>query len=294
MNSLSVNNSTNLARSGSLGGRTSNRDVVSAPGSSAVLTSPRLDHMRSLEGQVAVVTGGASGNGLGIATVLRAEGAALVIADLDGDRARAAASRLGEHAESVAVDVREPAGLARMTAVAMDRWGRIDILAANAGIYPQIPFQDLQIADLDLIMAVNVRGAMLAMQACLPPMITRGYGRIVLTSSITGAVVGQPGYAHYGATKAAMIGLMRSAALEVAGSGVTINAVLPGNIRTPGFEGLGPEHEQRMLGAIPLGRAGEPEDVGWAVRFLASPEAGYITGQTLIIDGGQVLPEGAA
>jgi 3-oxoacyl-[acyl-carrier protein] reductase len=253
--------------------------------------------MRNLDGQVAVVTGGASGIGLGIATVLRSEGADLVIADIDETGARAAAGRLGgkgDHALSVAADVTEPADLARLAATAIDRWGRIDILAANAGIYPQIPFQDLQIADLDRIMAVNVRGAMLAMQACLPPMIRQGYGRIVLTSSITGSVVGQPGYAHYGATKAAMIGLMRSAALEVAGSGVTINAVLPGNIRTPGFDGLGPEHERRMLGAIPLGRAGEPEEVGWAVRFLASPEAGYITGQTLIIDGGQVLPEGAA
>lgn len=117
------------------------------------------------------------------------------------------------------------------------------------------------------------------------------YGRIVLTSSITGSVVGQPGYAHYGASKAAMLGLMRSAALELAPTGVTINAVLPGNIRTPGFAELGAEHERRMLAAIPAHRFGEPEDVGWAVRFLASREAGYITGQTLIVDGGQVLPE---
>jgi 3-oxoacyl-[acyl-carrier protein] reductase len=252
--------------------------------------------MRSLDGQVAIVTGGAGGIGFGIAAVLRAEGAHVVIADLDEQRASAAAARLGgegAHALSIAADVSDPAGMARMAAAAIGRWGRIDILAANAGIYPQIPFPDLQISDLDLILAVNVRGAMLAMQACLPSMTTQGYGRIVLTSSITGSVVGQPGYAHYGASKAAMIGLMRSAALEVAGSGITINAVLPGNIRTPGFDSLGPEHERRMLAAIPLGQAGEPEDVGWAVRFLASPEARYITGQTLIIDGGQVLPEGA-
>ena len=119
----------------------------------------------------------------------------------------------------------------------------------------------------------------------------RGYGRVVLTSSITGSIVGQPGYSHYGASKAAMLGFMRSAALEVAADGITINAVLPGNIRTPGFDDLGRDHEAAMLAAIPLGVFGEPEDVGWAVRFLASPEAGYITGQTLVIDGGQVLPE---
>jgi 3-oxoacyl-[acyl-carrier protein] reductase len=255
--------------------------------------------VRGLDGQVAIVTGAGSGIGLGIAGVLRGEGAAVVIADLDADRAQAAAERLrgsggdGGEVLDIGVDVTDPDDMARLAAAAISRWGRIDILAANAGIYPQILLRDLTPADFDHIMAVNVRGAMLAMQACLPRMLTRGYGRIVLTSSITGAVVGQPGYAHYGASKAALVGLMRSAALEVARSGVTINAVLPGNIRTPGFDDLGPEHERRMLGAIPLGRVGEPEDVGWAVRFLASEEAGYITGQTLIIDGGQVLPEGA-
>jgi 3-oxoacyl-[acyl-carrier protein] reductase len=250
--------------------------------------------MESLDGRVAIVTGGARGVGLGIATVLRAEGANVVIADLDGAAAQAAAARLdatGEHVIGLGVDVTAESDLARMAAEATSRWEHLDILAANAGIYPRISLRDLKAADLDQTMAVNVRGALQAMQACLPAMTAQGYGRIVLTSSITGSVVGQPGYAHYGATKAAMIGLMRSAALEVADSGITINAVLPGNIRTPGFDGLGPEHERRMLAAIPLRRFGDPEDVGWAVRFLAAREAGYVTGQTLIIDGGQVLPE---
>ena len=250
--------------------------------------------MESLQGRVAIVTGGARGVGLGIAAVLRGEGADVVVADLDEAGARTAAAQLSgadEHAVGVGVDVTEEADVARMAADAVSRWGRIDILAANAGIFPHIPLAELSGADLDRIMAVNVRGALWAIQACLPQMIKQGYGRIVLTSSITGSVVGQPGYAHYGATKAAMLGLMRSAALEVAGAGVTINAVLPGNIRTPGFADLGPEHTRRMLAAIPLGKFGEPEDVGWAVRFLASREAQYITGQTLIIDGGQVLPE---
>jgi 3-oxoacyl-[acyl-carrier protein] reductase len=91
-----------------------------------------------------------------------------------------------------------------------------------------------------------------------------------------------------------MLGMMRSAALEVSGDGITVNAVLPGNVRTPGFESFGPEFEREMVKVIPLGRLAEPEDIGWAVRFLASEEAGYITGQTLVVDGGQVLPEGAA
>jgi 3-oxoacyl-[acyl-carrier protein] reductase len=252
--------------------------------------------MESLTHRVAVVTGAASGIGLGIATVLRGEGADVLLADANGPGADAAARHLdasGEHAIAIRVDVTESEDMARMAAEALGRWGRIDILAANAGIYPQIPLADLRGTDLDTIMAVNVRGALLAMQACLPAMTRQGFGRIVLSSSITGSVVGQPGYAHYGATKAALLGLMRSAALEVATSGITINSVLPGNIRTPGFDDLGPDHSRRMLAAIPLGRVGEPEEVGWAVRFLASPEAGYITGQTLVIDGGQVLPEGA-
>ena len=250
--------------------------------------------MESLAGRVAIVTGGARGIGRGIATVLRSAGANIVVADVDDSGAQQTAVELdasGSHAVAISADVTSKQDAEDMAALALERWGRIDILAANAGIYPHIPLTDIGIADLDRIMAINVRGALLAIQACVPVMTAQAYGRIVLTSSITGSVVGQPGYAHYGATKAAMLGLMRSAALEVAAAGITINAVLPGNIATPGFADLGREHVARMLAAIPLNRFGEPEDVGWAVRFLASREAGYITGQTLIIDGGQVLPE---
>ena len=122
-------------------------------------------------------------------------------------------------------------------------------------------------------------------------MVSRQYGRVVLTSSITGPITGQPGFAHYGASKAAMLGFMRSAAVELATSGVTINAVLPGNVATPGFADTSDEHQRLMVRSIPMGHYADPEDVGWAVRFLASPEARYITGQTLVVDGGQVLPE---
>ncbi len=252
--------------------------------------------MQRLDGQVAIVTGGARGIGLGIATVLRAEGADVAIADVDEPAATAAAAALspaGDHAICVRADVTQLPDVENLAAAAVSRWGRIDILAANAGIYPQIPLRNITVADWNRVMSINVSGAMLAIQACLPQMTEQGYGRIVLTSSITGSVVGQPGYAHYGASKAAMLGLMRSAAIELAPAGITVNAVLPGNIATPGFDEVGPEHRRRMLAAIPLNRLGEPEDVGWAVRFLASREAAYITGQTLIVDGGQVLPESA-
>ncbi len=251
--------------------------------------------MRGLDGQVAIVTGGAQGIGFGIGRVLRAEGANVVVADVDGAAATAAASALssdGEHALAVQTDVTDRDSVEGMTAAAVQRWGRIDILAANAGIYPAIPLRDLQPGEWDQVMAVNARGALFAIQACLPRMTEQGYGRIVLTSSITGALVAVPEFGAYAASKAAMLGLMRSAALEVIRDGITINAVMPGNIRTEGFTArTEPEHQVRMLEHIPLGVLGEPEDVGWAVRYLASPEARYVTGQTLIIDGGQVLPE---
>ena len=252
--------------------------------------------MKRLDGQVAIVTGAARGIGAGIAGVLREEGASIVVADIDGEAAKAAAAAIdpsGEHSLAITTDVTVRGDLDALADAALQRWGRIDILAANAGIYPHIPLEELDPNEFDRLFAINVRGAVFAAQACLEPMRRAGYGRIVLTSSITGSVVGQPGYTLYGATKAAMLGFMRSAAVEVAASGVTVNAVLPGNIRTPGFGDVGPEHERAMLDAIPVGALGEPEDVGWAVRFLASPEAHYITGQTLVIDGGQVLPESA-
>lgn len=251
--------------------------------------------MESLTGQVAVITGGARGIGLGICRVLLGEGANVVVADADGAAADAAASSLDRPGSVLAVeaDVTRIDSMRSLADRTINQWGRIDVLAANAGIYPHIDLADLDGAAWDRVMAINVRGALFAIQACLPQMEAQRFGRIVLTSSITGSIVGQPGYGHYGASKAAMLGLMRSAALEVAASGITINAVLPGNIRTPGFDDLGADHEQAMLAAIPMGVFGEPEDVGWAVRFLASREAGYITGQTLVIDGGQVLPESA-
>jgi 3-oxoacyl-[acyl-carrier protein] reductase len=245
--------------------------------------------MQDLTGQVAVVTGGARGIGRGIASVLAAEGARVVIVDVDGELAQTTAGALGGLA--VSADVTERASVDVMANRITEEFGRIDILAANAGIYP---FADLETLDEELwsqVMDVNVGGAVRTVQACLPAMRRRGYGRIVLTSSITGPVTGQPGFAHYGASKAAMLGFMRSAAVELARSGITINAVLPGNVRTPGFADTSDEHQRRMLSSIPMGRYAEPEEVGWAVRFLASPEAGYITGQTLIVDGGQVLPE---
>jgi 3-oxoacyl-[acyl-carrier protein] reductase len=245
--------------------------------------------------RTAFVTGGSRGIGRACAVALAAAGHRVAFcysSDNEGAKeSQAAVEEAGGEALAVRADVTDSASVDAMAARVLDELGRIDILAANAGAYP---FADLDALDDKVwndVMDLNAGGAVRSVRACLPAMRARGYGRIVLTSSITGPVTGQPGFAHYGASKAAMLGFMRSAAVELARSGITVNAVMPGNVSTPGFADTSDEHQRRMLSSIPMGRYAEPEEVGWAVRFLASPEAAYITGQTLIVDGGQVLPE---
>ena len=252
--------------------------------------------MKSVSERVAIVTGGANGIGAGIATVLAGEGARVVVADLDREAAERLAVELrdrGGEAIAFGVDLVDGAAVKAMAAAVRRRWSRIDILAANAGIYPQATIDELDDAILDRIFDLNLKGVVHSIQACLPSMREAGYGRVVLTSSITGNLVGAEGFAAYGASKAAMVGLMRGLALELARDGITINAILPGNVRTDGFEALEAEYREAILRAIPMGRLAEPEELGWAVRYLAAEEAGYVTGQTLVLDGGQVLPEGS-
>ena len=177
-----------------------------------------------------------------------------------------------------------------MAAATVGHFGRIDILAANAGVYRWDDLASLDDIVWDRIMGINVKGALHALQACLPAMRRERYGRIIFTSSITGPLVATARQAHYAASKSAL-GLMRSAALELVGEGITVNAVLPGNVATPGLTAADPELRAKLTASIPLGRMATPEEIGWAVRFFASEESGYITGQTLVVDGGQVLPE---
>jgi 3-oxoacyl-[acyl-carrier protein] reductase len=158
-------------------------------------------------------------------------------------------------------------------------------------VFPSASLAEMTPGQLDEVLGVNLKGTVFAVQAALAALGRSGRGRVVVTSSITGPVTGYAGWAHYGASKAGQLGFIRSAALELAPAGVTINAVMPGNIITEGLADLGEEYEQTMAASIPLKRLGSVADIASAVLFFASEQAGYITGQTLIIDGGQTIPE---
>jgi 3-oxoacyl-[acyl-carrier protein] reductase len=236
-----------------------------------------------------LVTGGTKGIGKGIAGVFARARATVILAGRDRERGEAAAAELG--ATFIAADVGRAEDCERMAAEAVERCGGIDVLCANAGVFPDKTLEDMTEADIDAIFATNVKGTMLAVKACLPALARSGRGRVILTSSITGPITGYPGWCHYGATKAAQLGFMRTAAIELASKGITVNAVMPGNIETEGLAELGPEYRRKMESSIPLGRLGTVEDIGNAALFLATDEAAYITGQSIVIDGGQVLPE---
>ncbi|MEO3977714.1 3-oxoacyl-ACP reductase FabG [Streptomyces sp. CAU 1734] len=242
-----------------------------------------------------IVTGGTRGIGRGIAELFARRGDAVLLTGRDEENARAVADGLsratGARVAGLGVDLREPEAIERMAAEAGRLHGGIDVLCANAGIFPGKPLRELTPGDVDEVLDVNLRGGILCVRACLPALERAGRGRVVLTSSITGPVTGYAGWSHYGASKAGQLGFLRGAALELAPYGITVNAVLPGNVRTEGLAELGEEYLRGMTAAIPLGRLGETSDIAAAVFFLASGEAGFITGQTLTVDGGQTLPE---
>jgi 3-oxoacyl-[acyl-carrier protein] reductase len=200
----------------------------------------------------------------------------------------------GGTAEALAADVTRQADMQAMAQAARERYGAIDILCANAGIFPASPLATMTEADFDLVVGTNLKGTFLAVSACLPAMKHKKHGRIILTSSITGPVTGYSGWSHYGASKAGQLGFMRTAAIELAPHGITVNAVLPGNIATEGLADLGAEYVRAMEASVPMRRLGSVTDIANAALFFASDEAAYITGQSLVIDGGQILPESLA
>ncbi len=245
-----------------------------------------------LAGKRALVIGATRGIGTGIAERFVEEGAAVVIADRD-TAGEATARRLGSGTSFVAADISLPGDAARAVAETVRRLGGLDILVQNAGIYPWTLIEHTEPEEWDRVLGVNLKGTFLAARAGMPAMRGQGSGRMIFTSSITGPRVTSPGHGHYSASKAGINGFIKAAAIEFAPFGITVNGVEPGNILTEGMQAeRSPAFIRSMTDAVPLGRLGTPRDIANAVLFLASDEASYITGTTIVVDGGQTLPEG--
>ena len=253
----------------------------------------------SLEHKVALITGAGQGIGRAVALRLARDGADLVVADLNRETAQAVAREargLGREALEAQVDVRSLAQLRALVEAAVGRFGRLDILVPCAGIAQIKDILEITEEEWDRVLGVNARGLFFTNQLVARQMVQQGSGAIVNIASISGRGP-RPNQAHYAASKAAVISITRSMAARLAPHGVTVNAVCPGIVDTPMWQqldrqmteeyGLAPgEYTRQRLAQVPLGRLESPEDVAKAVAFLVSPEAGYITGQALNVDGG--------
>jgi 3-oxoacyl-[acyl-carrier protein] reductase len=249
----------------------------------------------NLQDKVALVTGAGQGIGEGIARRFAAAGAKVVIATrtaANGQAVVASISASGGTASLVQTDVGKKEEVLKAIAHAANTYGRLDIVVHNAGIYPMAGIEELSDEALESTLTVNLKAGFWLIQAGLPHLRKQGGGRFLFTSSVTGPNVAMPGTAHYAASKAGLNGLIRSAALEFAREHITVNGVEPGYILTPAMMALGSEAEiAEMAKCIPLGKLGAPLDIANAMLFLASEEAAYITGQTIVVDGGSTLPE---
>lgn len=191
---------------------------------------------------------------------------------------------------ALCTDLRDPAAPGEIIQATLTAYAGVDVVVHNAAFFPLTPFESITPSLLAKTFAINVGAAFGLLQAALPHFKTKGGGRMLVTSSVTGPRVAYPGLTHYAASKSGVNGFIRAAALEVAGLGITVNGVEPGMIRTPAQDNLG-DVSAALCEGIPMGRLGEPADIAAAMLFLASPGASYITGQTIIVDGGALLPE---
>jgi 3-oxoacyl-[acyl-carrier protein] reductase len=244
-----------------------------------------------LKGKVAFITGAAQGIGKAIAQLLSEAGADVVVADLDLGKAQETAKEISERgAKTLAlkIDVASLGVVQEAVDSVMTQWGRLDILVNNAGITRDGLLLRMKEEDWNLVMEVNLKGTFNCTKAVLPLMTKKRGGKIVNIASIVG-VMGNAGQANYAASKAAVIGFTKSVAREYASRGINVNAVAPGFIETAMTQALSQEVRDNLYKQIPLGRLGTPQDVAYAVRFLVSEEAAYITGQVIHVNGGMLM-----
>lgn len=247
--------------------------------------------MALLDGRAAVVTGAAQGIGREITRVFAAHGARVLIADLDEDAAIRAAGQItdgGGTASAVRADVTDPEEVSAAVRTCVDRYGSLDVMVNNAGITRDATMRKMTLADFSTVVDVHLTGTWLGTQAASLIMREQGHGSIVNISSISGKV-GMIGQTNYSAAKAGIVGLTKAAAKEIAHLGVRVNAVQPGLIRTAMTDALRPDVWQQKLDEIPMGRAGESEEVANVVLFLAGDLSSYMTGTVLEITGGRHL-----
>lgn len=253
-----------------------------------------LQDLIDLSGRTAIVTGGGMGIGLGIARRLHEAGAAVVIADLDPHAAEEAAGALADlrpgSVVALQADVSEEESVERIVRATIERFGAIDVLVNNAGIYPMRPLAELDAATFRRVLEVNLTGLFLCTKAVSARMIERGMGgRIVNVTSIDALHPSSVGLAHYDASKHGAWGFTKNIALELAPHGILVNAIAPGGVLTPGVGAADQDTITAFEAMIPLGRMGDPDEIGRAALFLASDLSSYMTGAQIVVDGGRLL-----
>ncbi|NOY52179.1 MAG: 3-oxoacyl-[acyl-carrier-protein] reductase [Deltaproteobacteria bacterium] len=245
----------------------------------------------SLQGKVALVTGSAQGIGKSIAQALSRDGADCIISDVNLEMAEKTAEEIravGRKAIALQANVADAEEVSEMIRKGIDEFGKIDILVNNAGITRDGLLMRMKEEDWDLVLSINLKGSFLCSKAVARPMMKQRSGRIINIASIVGAM-GNAGQANYVASKAGVIGLTKTVARELASRGITCNAVAPGFIDTAMTQSLAGDVKENLYAQIPMGKLGSPEDVASAVRFLASDEAAYITGQVIHVNGGMYM-----
>jgi 3-oxoacyl-[acyl-carrier protein] reductase len=251
-----------------------------------------------LTGKVAIVTGSGQGIGQAIARVFAAAGAKVAIATRTPSHGEATLKLISEargEAANFTVDIGDERQAVQVVERTVAHFGRVDILVHNAASFLGGPVAEYSEADLETVLSVNLKACFRLSRACIPHMRRQGGGRLLFTSSVTGPRVAMPGTAYYAASKGGMNAFIRTAAIELARDGITVNGVEPGYIKTPAMDLLADaEGQAQMAKYVPMGYIGSPDDIAFAMLYLASDAARYVTGQTIVVDGGSTLPESPA